>query len=124
MAVTCAKCGREYDITLFQFGNKVQCECGAVIDATQPLRPFQPRRQTRLAEFLARLKMSELQRMSERVCALILNPEYPQIDIEIEKAKVRERCQQLFPDSMDLYEMIYESRFTRLWEQFRAANDT
>jgi len=68
---------------------------------------------------LARQKMGELQRMAERVCVLILRDDYPAIDIEIEKAKVRERCQELFPDRMDLYEMIYESRFERLWEQFR-----
>ena len=121
MAVTCPNCGRDYDITLFQFGHKVECECGTLIDATRPLRLVQPRRQINLAESLARLKMSELQRMSERICALILNPEYPEIDIEIEKTRVRERCEQLFPDRMDLYEMIYESRFKRLWDQFRAA---
>ncbi|GAF73622.1 unnamed protein product, partial [marine sediment metagenome] len=28
-------------------------------------------------------------------------------------------CRELFPSRMDLFEMIYESRFDRLWEQFR-----
>ena len=68
---------------------------------------------------IARRKMAELQRMAERVCVLILRDDYPAIDIEIERAKVRDRCEELFPDRMDLYEMIYESRFDRLWEQFR-----
>jgi len=67
-----------------------------------------------------RERMRELQRMADRVCSLILIEDYPEIDIEIEKAKVREKCEELFPDRMDLYEMIYESRFNRLWEQFRA----
>jgi len=31
MAVTCPECGRQYDITLFQFGNTVDCDCGAMI---------------------------------------------------------------------------------------------
>ena len=29
MAVTCAKCGRQYDVTLFQFGRTISCACGA-----------------------------------------------------------------------------------------------
>jgi len=71
-----------------------------------------------------RLKMEELQRMVDRVCVLILRDDYPEIDIEIEKAKVRERCEELFPGRLDLFEMIYESRFQRLWEQFREPSDS
>ena len=63
--------------------------------------------------------MRELQRMADHVCSLILISDYPEIDIEIEKSKVRERCEELYPNSMELYEMIYESRFNRLQEQFR-----
>ena len=62
--------------------------------------------------------MREIQRMADRV-TLILSRDLPAIDIEIEKNKVRERCLELFPDREQLYEMIYESRFQRLWEQFR-----
>jgi uncharacterized protein with PIN domain len=29
MAVTCANCGRQYDVTLFQFGRTISCACGA-----------------------------------------------------------------------------------------------
>lgn len=61
--------------------------------------------------------------MADRVCSLILISDYPEIDIEIEKSKVRERCEELYPDSMDLYEMIYESRFNRLQEQFRYSGE-
>ena len=63
--------------------------------------------------------MRELQRMADHVCSLILISDYPEIDIEIEESKVRERCEEWYPDSMVLYEMIYESRFNRLQEQFR-----
>ena len=31
MAITCEKCGREHDATLFQFGKTVQCDCGNVV---------------------------------------------------------------------------------------------
>lgn len=34
MAVICPVCGRQYDVTLFQFGQAVACDCGAVV------RPF------------------------------------------------------------------------------------
>lgn len=70
-----------------------------------------------------RQKMHELQRMADHVCMLIVSTDYPEIDIEIEKAKVRERCEELYPDRMELYNMIYESRFNRLWQQFREARE-
>ncbi|MFZ5833605.1 MAG: hypothetical protein ACOY3P_26250 [Planctomycetota bacterium] len=66
-----------------------------------------------------REKMREVQRMANRVCTLILSSDLPAIDIEIEKGKVRDRCLELYPDREQLYEMVYESRFQRLWDQFR-----
>lgn len=33
MAVRCPQCHRQYDITLFQFGRTVLCECGERLDA-------------------------------------------------------------------------------------------
>ena len=56
---------------------------------------------------------------ADRVCVLILSSDLPAIDIEIEKNKVRQFCIELFPGREQLYDMIYESRFQRLWEQFR-----
>lgn len=70
-----------------------------------------------------RQTMGELQRMADRVCVLILSSDLPAIDVEIEKNKVRERCLELYPDREQLYEMIYESRFQRLWEQFRSEGE-
>ena len=32
MAITCPKCGKEFDVTLFQFGNAVECDCGTSVD--------------------------------------------------------------------------------------------
>jgi hypothetical protein len=66
-----------------------------------------------------REEMREVQRMADRVCTLILSSDLPAIDIEIEKDKVRQRCLELYPDREQLYEMVYESRFRRLWDQFR-----
>jgi hypothetical protein len=70
-----------------------------------------------------RQSMREVQQMADRVCVLILSSDLPAIDIEIEKNKVRERCDELFPDREQLYEMIYESRFQRLQEQFRGEDE-
>ncbi len=41
------------------------------------------------------------------------------IDIEREKQKLKERISELFPDKVDLYDLIYEPRFRRLKDQFR-----
>jgi len=32
MAITCPKCGAEFDVTLFQFGHRVRCRCGAEVE--------------------------------------------------------------------------------------------
>lgn len=66
-----------------------------------------------------RQEMKELSRMADGVCRLILTPDYPDVDIEIARANLRYRCEQLFPDRMPLYDLIYESRFNRLSLQFR-----
>lgn len=63
--------------------------------------------------------MKIIKTMADRVCRHILSSDYPGIDIEIEKGHLRDKVTELFPDRIELYEMIYESRFTRLWQQFR-----
>lgn len=32
MAITCPQCGAGYDVTLFQFGHRVRCGCGTVLE--------------------------------------------------------------------------------------------
>jgi dsDNA-specific endonuclease/ATPase MutS2 len=32
MAIVCPACGRQYDVTLFQFGASVACDCGERVD--------------------------------------------------------------------------------------------
>jgi len=32
MAITCPRCGAGYDVTLFQFGRRVQCDCGGWVE--------------------------------------------------------------------------------------------
>jgi hypothetical protein len=60
-----------------------------------------------------------MSREAEKIVSLILHTEYPRVDIEIEREKLRELCRELFPEKEYLYDMIYGTRFDRLWEQFR-----
>jgi len=66
-----------------------------------------------------REKMAMLQREADRVCVLILSTDLPEVDILLARNKLRNLCEELFPERSDLFDMIYESRFNRLWEQFR-----
>ncbi len=65
----------------------------------------------------------ELQRRADRIAGLIIATDYPAIDVTIEIRKLRDFAQQHFPDRMELFEMVYEQRFRRLWEQFRGWDD-
>jgi len=64
-------------------------------------------------------KLAVFQRKADKIAFLIVASDYERIDVELEKAELREEAARLFPDKLDLYDMIYESRFRRLWEQFR-----
>jgi hypothetical protein len=115
MAIRCSYCGREYDVTLFEFERAITCLCGETVkfkheevkgDALYALRAEEK-------------KAREIRIMADRIASLIVGSDYPLIDIEIEKRKLREKIEELFPDKADLYDLIYEPRFRRLIEQFR-----
>ncbi len=65
----------------------------------------------------------ELQRRADRISSLIVASDYPAIDVAISVRQLREFAEAHFPGSGPLFRMIYESRFRRLWEQFRAADE-
>ncbi len=69
-----------------------------------------------------RAAMEELAREADRVATRIKDESYSRVDIIVAISLLRERCLELFPDREDLFSMIYESRFARLWEQFRGGN--
>ncbi|MGD2174370.1 MAG: hypothetical protein PVJ27_03120 [Candidatus Brocadiaceae bacterium] len=62
----------------------------------------------------------ELQQRADRISSLILSSDYPAIDVVIQIRNLREFAERHFPHARDLFRMVYESRFRRLWEQFRA----
>ncbi len=66
-----------------------------------------------------RQKALEIQRDAQAICQMILNEECSEVDIEIAKESLRQKVFEFFPSQMETYQMIYEARFKRLWEQFR-----
>jgi hypothetical protein len=135
MAALCPSCGKEFDITLFQFGRAIVCDCGTVLHEPEH-RIVLPRRDfpadptgtpstsrasipsVRDPRDEGNLLMEELRRRADRICQLILRSDFPLVDVGIERARLRDWCEMMVPDRLDLYEMVYESRFERLIEQF------
>lgn len=62
----------------------------------------------------------QIRRGAERIAVLIVSTDYPLVDIAIERSKLHDEAERLFPERMDVYERIYESRFDRLIEQWRS----
>jgi hypothetical protein len=60
-----------------------------------------------------------LQRRADRLCFLIVATDISEREIKIERLFLRTEAARLFPDKLGLYDMLYESRFRRLLEQFR-----
>jgi hypothetical protein len=62
----------------------------------------------------------KLRDKADLVCVLILCDQIPDTTIVGERKLLRAWAQKFFPDKMDLYDMVYESRFDRLISQFRS----
>lgn len=60
-----------------------------------------------------------LKRMADRVASMIVTSSYSHLDCALAERELRAECLSLLPERMRLYEMVYESRFRRLREQFR-----
>ena len=58
----------------------------------------------------------------DRLCFLIVATDISERDIAIERLFLRTEVARLFPDRFPFYEMLYESRFRRLVEQFRRSS--
>ncbi len=107
-------------MTLFQFDRTVKCPCGETVRLEQ--REETPLTYSQIFSELAKQEkkdVEKIKRMADRISSLIVGSDYPLIDIEIEMERLKEKCEELFPDKIHLYYMIYESRFRRLWNQFR-----
>ena len=56
---------------------------------------------------------------NDRLCLLIVASDWSDREIDIERLHLRLQAADLFPEKMPLYDMVYESRFRRLRQQFR-----
>lgn len=65
------------------------------------------------------LQLRKFQCKADTISTLIINTALPWVDIAIQIQKLRQEAEVLFPDKMSLFEMIYISRFKRLWQQWR-----
>ena len=127
MPIKCPGCGAEHDVVEFsgesgspsagEYGPYVICRCGRKLDlsllstANDFLRYFESEEE--------RSKAREIQEDAEVICGMILNDQCPDVDIEIARKELEEKVLEYFPDKMETYRMIYDSRFKRLWDQFR-----
>jgi hypothetical protein len=59
------------------------------------------------------------QRRVDRLSFMIVATDISERDIGIERLFLRTEAARLFPERFRFYEMLYESRFRRLVEQFR-----
>jgi hypothetical protein len=59
------------------------------------------------------------QRRVDRLAFLIVATDISERDITIERLFLRTEAARLFPERFRFYEMLYESRFNRLVDQFR-----
>ena len=65
-----------------------------------------------------------LQRRADRLCFLIVATDIPEHEVKIERLFLRTEAARLFPEKLPFYDMLYESRFRRLWQQFRSTATT
>ena len=122
MPIHCPGCGAEHDVVEFEDGRSIVCRCGRKLDLLlmETVQDF--------ARFFEseeeREKAKTVQDEAQQICRMILNEDTAEVDIEIAKQKLKEKVEKLFPGSLETYRMIYEARFQRLWDQFRAGGNS
>jgi hypothetical protein len=66
------------------------------------------------------LAYRSFQQQVDRLCFLIVATNCSDREIDIERLNLRTQAMHLFPEKIQLYDWIYESRFRRLRQQFRS----
>ena len=117
MAVLCPKCGLKHDVAAFTRQEPIACRCGFPLNISM-LQTFDDFVRYFEGEDEQK-KANAVQKDAQQVCKMILDETCPKIDVEIAVNNLREKVKKLFPDKIETYQMIYEARFKRLWEQFR-----
>jgi hypothetical protein len=60
-----------------------------------------------------------LRRQADRVASMIVTSSYSDLECALAERELRMECLRLMPERMELFDLIYASRFRRLREQFR-----
>jgi hypothetical protein len=63
--------------------------------------------------------IAAIKQCADTIASLIVTSDSSLEDIASEKTRLRELIERFFPEKMYLYDLLFESRFKRLWEQFR-----
>jgi hypothetical protein len=100
-----------------------RCRCGEPLRiGRMPHDPSTPAVPRNPAEEAEEEDLRELSRSVDYISYLIVSTDTDKIDIDIKSAALKRRCLELFPDKGHLFDLLYKSRFCRLWEQFRDKN--
>lgn len=149
MSLKCPKCGREFDVTLFEYGRYVSCPCGEKISLVdghvreggrhgsndEPVRGVPGVGidwDSLEREIFGSVhdkengpdRAAEFRRESDRIVSLILYSDMPRVDIEIQIRSFRKKVLALFPEKEELFNALYVSRFRRIWAQFRGEEES
>lgn len=117
MRLVCFRCGHIHQPTLSE-EPFFRCSCGEEINLDE-FRSFE-----KIVEDIEdKYQFDEIQNLADEISSKIVSGEYSKVDFEIAKEKLRQMCEEYFPEKMYLFDMIYASRFKRLWEQFRSESD-
>lgn len=64
--------------------------------------------------------VADLRRMADSIsCDIIARRIQDQEQLDLRVATAEELCREMLPEKLELFNLIYRSRFQRLWEQFR-----
>ena len=61
-----------------------------------------------------------LQRKADRVASMIVTSSFTDLECALAERELRMECLRLCPKRMELYDLVYTSRFQRLRDQFRS----
>lgn len=67
--------------------------------------------------------LRSFQQKADYISGLILNTDIPWIDILIQIENLRHEAERLFPQKLELFELVYVNRFKRLWQQWRSNHE-
>jgi len=121
MTIKCPKCERVHEMKiLMSTDNSIICDCGEKLgleheDVFERLNAICKEYKMKIEEE----KAVQIRKMADKIVSLIINKTATHSEVEEEKSKLKELINNISPEDKHLYDLIYEPRFERLWNQFR-----